>query len=60
MYFLFQVKGLVCNLIKLKDIEYATGVQVAAGAKVKLFLFIRLLPHMLIIIEIINNSFYIF
>ncbi|XP_057298793.1 structural maintenance of chromosomes protein 2-like [Hydractinia symbiolongicarpus] len=28
-----KVKGLVCNLIKVKDIEYATGVQVAAGAK---------------------------
>ncbi len=29
-----RVKGLVCNLFKLKDAKYATALEVAAGGKV--------------------------
>ncbi len=31
-----RVKGLVCNLFKLKDPKYATALEVAAGGKVSL------------------------
>lgn len=30
-----RVKGLVCNLFKVKDPKYATALEVAAGGKVK-------------------------
>ncbi len=30
-----RVKGLVCNLFKLKDPKYATALEVAAGGKVR-------------------------
>ena len=33
-----RVKGLVCNLFKIKDIKYATALEVAAGGKVNNFL----------------------
>ena len=29
-----KVKGLVAQLIKVKDVKYATGLEVAAGGKV--------------------------
>ena len=33
-----RVKGLVCNLFKIKDVKYATALEVAAGGKVKNYL----------------------